>query len=176
MKLEEIDEKYGIFDENYLVIDVGAAPGGWSQYAARRVQPAGKIIAVDRLEVDGTVAAGENITFLQGDFCDEAIQARLAELLQNRAADVVISDMCPNITGIDDVDAANMETMFSALVAFACRHLAPRGWFVAKCFMGAAQPVCRRMLQQAFSRVNHYHSDTTWAGSREFYFVASGKI
>src|SRR5205085_905362 len=144
-KLKEIDETLQLIKPGQLVVDLGAAPGAWSQYVRRKFAPKeagvggaaagalnGTIIALDVLPLEPI----EGVSFLQGDFREDEVLAQLRTLLAGRAVNVVISDMAPNLSGIESSDAARMVHLVELAVEFAQNHLAPNGALVAKVFHG----------------------------------------
>ena len=156
-KLKEIDETLHLIKPGHLVVDLGAAPGAWSQYVRRRLAPGGAavgelhggIIALDLLPMEPI----EGVHFIQGDFREEAVLARLQEAMQGRLADVVVSDMAPNLSGVGSVDAARIEHLVELAVDF-CRHpLKPQGALVAKVFHGGGYDAAVRHFKDAFRTV-----------------------
>ena len=141
-KLKEIDEALRLIEPGQVVVDLGAAPGAWSQYLRRRFAPLGaatgeldgRIIAVDLIEIEPI----EGVDFLQGDFREDEILQALVTRLGGRRVDVVVSDMAPNLSGIASADAARLADLVELAVDFAERHLRPDGVLVAKVFHGAA--------------------------------------
>ncbi len=142
-KLMELDDKYQLHRPGMRVVDLGAAPGGWSQVALQR--GAAKVIGIDLLPIIPVPGA----TFIQGDFMDEGMQARLTEMLGGKA-DLVLSDMAPNTTGHVATDHIRIMALAETALAFACDILAPGGAFVAKVFQGGAE---RDMLNDAETAV-----------------------
>ncbi|MEY8689570.1 MAG: RlmE family RNA methyltransferase, partial [Leptothrix sp. (in: b-proteobacteria)] len=145
-KLKEIDEMLGLLRPGQVVVDLGAAPGAWSQYIRRRFAPRdagtggaaagqldGTIIALDLLEVEPI----EGVVVLQGDFREESVLAQLVEAVDGRAVDVVVSDMAPNLSGIEVTDAARIAHLVELAIEFAQAHLKPQGALVCKVFHGS---------------------------------------
>lgn len=165
-KLEALDCEDRLFRPGQAVVDLGAAPGGWSQYLAQKLGPRGRIIAVDLLPM--TPVAG--VDFIQGDFTDPAVQARVREAL-GRPADLVISDMSPNITGIRDADEAHCAGVYRAAFDFSRRQLSPGGTMVVKVFEGQAAQQFRRLCARAFGSVTARKPGASRAESREYYLV-----
>ncbi|NMD13594.1 MAG: RlmE family RNA methyltransferase, partial [Candidatus Cloacimonetes bacterium] len=133
-KLKEIDEQFGLIKPGQLVVDLGSTPGAWSQYIRRKMSPKtalsggaavgeldGKIIALDLLEM----APIEGVIFLQGDFREDTLLQQLKEEMQGQLADVVVSDMAPNLTGIDATDAARVEHLIELAIDFCQNHMKP---------------------------------------------------
>ncbi|HET7836786.1 MAG TPA: RlmE family RNA methyltransferase, partial [Variovorax sp.] len=137
-KLKEIDETLGLIKPGQLVVDLGSTPGAWSQYVRRRMSPAGAasgelagtIIALDILPMEPI----EGVTFLQGDFREDEVLARLAIAMDGRLADVVVSDMAPNLSGIASADTARIAHLIELAIEFARQHMKPDGALVAKLF------------------------------------------
>ena len=169
-KLEEIDAAEKLLAPGAVVVDLGAAPGGWSQYAARRLAGQGRVIALDLLPID----AIPGVTFLQGDFREQTVlEALLAELDGGRA-DLVLSDMAPNITGVDVVDQARAADLESLALDFALRVLNPRGALVMKVFQGAGFQQLLGEARRRFSAVRIRKPRASRARSSETYLVARG--
>ena len=167
-KLQEIQEREKLLRPGAVVIDLGAAPGGWSQYAASLVGDEGRVIAVDRLEMDPIAG----VEILQGDFEDEQMLLWLTGAIGDAGADVVLSDMAPNITGVRSVDQPR--SMYLAELAWdlAGRVLAPGGSFVVKLFHGEGFDDYVRALRAAFARVRVRKPGASRPESRETYLVA----
>jgi 23S rRNA (uridine2552-2'-O)-methyltransferase len=145
-KLKEIDEALGLIRPGQLVVDLGAAPGAWSQYVRRKFAPKGAGTGGAAVgELNGTIIALdilpfepiEGVEFIQGDFREDAVLAHLQQLLAGRAVDVVVSDMAPNLSGIESTDAARIAHLVELAVEFASEHLAPKGALIAKVFHGS---------------------------------------
>ncbi len=140
-KLKEIDEQFGLVRSGATVVDLGCAPGAWSQYVRRRLSPEGAaagalngtIIGLDILPMEPI----EGVTYLQGDFREAEVLAQLEDALQGRPVDVVVSDMAPNLSGIASTDAARITHLVELAVDFASAHLRPEGALVVKLFHGA---------------------------------------
>jgi 23S rRNA (uridine2552-2'-O)-methyltransferase len=144
-KLAEIDERDGLFAPAQVVVDLGASPGGWSQLAAERTRPGGRVIAMDVLPMDPL----PGVTFIQGDFREDEALARLQALLEGRAVDLVLSDMAPNITGIRASDQARAMALAELALDFAIGHLAPGGALLVKVFQGGDYPAFLAAMQRA---------------------------
>jgi 23S rRNA (uridine2552-2'-O)-methyltransferase len=164
-KLLEFDEKERLFRPGAVVVDLGAAPGSWSQVAAAKVQPGGKVIAVDLLEI----APISGVTVLKGDFRD----AKLLEALEGRKADVILSDALPNLSGIANVDQARAAELSFAAIDFCAKALKPSGVFVVKAFHGGAFDEVLQRLKHDFVKVNVRKPAASRGESRETYVVAS---
>jgi 23S rRNA (uridine2552-2'-O)-methyltransferase len=158
-KLKEIDEALGLLRPGQVVVDLGSAPGAWSQYMRRRFAPrqAGVGGAAEG-ELDGTIIALDllpmepvaGVTFIQGDFREEAVSRQLGELLAGRPVDVVVSDMAPNLSGIEVADAARIAHLVELAVEFAVQHLKPQGTLVCKVFHGSGYSQLVQLFKQTF--------------------------
>jgi len=169
-KLQEIDQKDRIFHEGQVVVDLGAAPGSWSQYASRRVGPRGRVIAVDLLPLDPI----PNVLFIKGDFSDDAIYQQCLESLPGQAADLVISDMAPNLTGIRSTDQARSMHLAELVFDFSCQVLGQKGAMLVKMFQGQGTDEFTRRLRQRFHQVKVRKPVASKDKSREFYILALG--
>ena len=163
-KLLELDERDKLFRPGAVVVDLGAAPGSWSQVAAAKVKPAGKVIAVDLLEI----APISGVTVLKGDFRE----ARVLEALEGRKADVVLSDVLPNLSGIANVDQARGAELFFAAMDFCQKALKSDGVFVLKAFQGEAFDEVLQRLKHDFVKVSVRKPEASRGESRETYVVA----
>jgi 23S rRNA (uridine2552-2'-O)-methyltransferase len=132
-KLIEINEKYNIFKENMTIVDLGSAPGSWSQVAVKRIGSKGKVIALDLLEMHPI----KKVEFIQGDFRDDKVLIELENKLNNAEIDLVISDMAPNISGIKVVDQSAAIYLNELALDFSCNWLKPNGHLLVKSFIGA---------------------------------------
>ncbi|HEY1856645.1 RlmE family RNA methyltransferase [Acidocella sp.] len=166
-KMLELDDKYKLIGKNALVVDLGAAPGGWSQVALQR--GAAKVIGIDLL----AIIPVEGAEFIQGDFMEEGMDARLTEMLGGKA-DLVLSDMAPNTTGHVATDHIRIMALAEAALAFACDILAPGGAFVAKLFQGGAERDMLNTLKLRFRNVRHAKPPASRKDSKEMYVVATG--
>ena len=169
-KLEEIDAVEKLLAPGAVVVDLGAAPGGWSQYAARRLQGKGRVVALDLLPID----AIPGVTFLQGDFREQSVLEALLAELGGCQADLVLSDMAPNITGVDVVDQARAADLESLALDFALRVLNPRGALVMKVFQGAGFQELLGEARKRFSAVRMRKPEASRRRSSETYLVARG--
>jgi len=163
-KLLEIDEREKLFRSGMTVVDLGAAPGSWSQVAAQKTRPSGKVIAVDLLEI----APISGVTVLKGDFRN----ADLIGALQGRVADVVLSDLSPNLSGIPNVDQARLAELTGAAVDFCEKALRKGGVFVLKAFHGEAFDEVMQRLKHDFGNVRVVKPAASRGESRETYVVA----
>jgi len=166
-KLIELDEKFALLKPGIRVVDLGAAPGGWSQVAVKR--GAGKIVGVDLLAVD-PVAGAE---LIQGDFNDPDMPARLSALMGG-PADLVLSDMAPNTTGHTATDHLRIIALAELALDFAIKILAPGGSFVAKVFQGGSEKDMLTPMKLCFTTVRHAKPPASRKGSSELYVVAIG--
>jgi 23S rRNA (uridine2552-2'-O)-methyltransferase len=169
-KLIELDEKDRLFRPGQVVVDLGAAPGGWSQVAVERVGDKGVVIASDILEM--SPLAG--VEFVQGDFTEQSVLDELLELMGDRRADVVISDMAPNMSGMAAVDIPNAMGLVELALDMAQRVLKPGGVFVAKVFQGEGFNTLLADMRKSFDTVVSRKPDSSRARSREIYQVCKG--
>jgi len=167
-KLQEIDRRDRLLKPGQLVVDLGAAPGSWSQYVAERVCPRGRVVAVDILVMQPI----EGVEFIHGDFSDPAIFEQCLHRLGGQQADIVISDLAPNLTGVRDTDQARSLDLARLVLEFAGRALSPRGTLVLKLFQGPDIEQFKQELNEQFQRVIVRKPDASRAGSREFYILA----
>jgi 23S rRNA (uridine2552-2'-O)-methyltransferase len=169
-KLEEIDKAERLLRPGMTVVDLGAAPGGWSQYAARILGGKGRVIALDVLDMP----ALPGVEFIQGDFSDEAVLERLQALLGAGTVDLVLSDMAPNMMGIADVDHDRSMYLVDLAVDFAAHVLRPGGGLLMKVFQGREfQPLIARLRKQ-FETVKLRKPKASRARSPEVYVLARG--
>jgi 23S rRNA (uridine2552-2'-O)-methyltransferase len=168
-KLLEIDEKFHILKPGQRVVDLGAAPGGWSQIAARKIGPKGKVVGIDLLPIDPM----PGVEFIQLDFLDESAPAKLIEMLGG-PADIVMSDMAANTTGHKKTDHLRIMGLAEAAVYFAREILAPGGVFVAKVFQGGTESQLLADLKRDFAVVRHVKPAASRADSAELYVLATG--
>lgn len=167
-KLEEIDAAEKLIFPGAVIVDLGAAPGGWSQYAARRLAGSGKVYAVDLLPMD----ALPGVSFLQGDFREQAVLDWLLAELGGRRVDLVMSDMAPNISGVDVVDQARAADLEALALDFALEVLGPRGALVMKVFQGAGFQALLARARGAFRAVRMRKPKASRQRSSETYLVA----
>lgn len=170
IKLSQIDREYGLFHDADIVVDLGAAPGGWSQLALERVGPRGRVIAVDLVRI----APLEGVTTVRGDFRTSEVQARIFELLR-KPADVVLSDMAPRISGQRDYDHARSLELAEAARSFAVRALQPGGDFLAKVFQGPDYPAFLERLAVDFEAVKGVKPKASSPRSSEIYVLARSR-
>lgn len=169
-KLLELNERDKLLRPGMQVIDLGAAPGGWSQVAARLVGEKGRVLATDILPMDSIV----NVDFIQGDFTDEAVFNQLLAALGERPVDLIISDIAPNISGIDSADQASSMYLVELALDMARRVLKPKGNFVAKVFQGVGSDAYLKELRSSFDKVSIRKPAASRSRSREVYVVARG--
>ncbi len=171
-KLIEIDDKHRILKQGMAVIDLGAAPGGWSQIAARRVGAVdgkGRVVAIDLLEMPEI----PGVTFAQLDFLDDSAPVKLREMLGGNA-DVVMSDMAANTTGHRTTDQLRIQGLVESAVDFAREVLKPGGAFVAKVFQSGADAALQAQLKRDFATVKHVKPASSRQDSSERYVLAMG--
>jgi 23S rRNA (uridine2552-2'-O)-methyltransferase len=169
-KLQEIADRDGLLKPGHVVVDLGAAPGGWSQLAAQRVGAQGRVIAIDLLPM--TPVRGVEV--LLGDFRDEATYQALAERLGGAKADLVLSDMAPNLTGIASTDQVRGIALAELALEFAVEHLKPGGALLVKTFHGAGFEAFLRALRGAFEQVVTRKPDASRSRSSETYLLGKG--
>ena len=168
-KLLEIDEKYHILKPGQRVVDLGAAPGGWSQIAARKVGEKGRVVGIDLLPIDPM----PGVEFIQLDFLDESAPDKLIEMLGG-PADIVMSDMAANTTGHKKTDHLRIMGLAEAAIAFAREIMAPGGVFIAKVFQGGTENQLLADLKRDFATVRHVKPAASRADSSELYVMATG--
>ena len=156
-KLKEIDETFKLLRPGQVVVDLGCAPGAWSQYVRRTMAPQGAaagqlqgaIIGLDMLPMEPI----EDVHFIQGDFREDEVLAQLQTVLAGRKVDVVVSDMAPNLSGHSSTDAARVAHLIELAVDFACQHLRPEGALVAKVFHGPGYDELVQLFRAHFQQV-----------------------
>ena len=168
-KLLEIDEKFHILKPGQKIVDLGAAPGGWSQIAAQKVGPRGRIVGIDLLPIDPMAG----VEFIQLDFLDESAPGKLMDLLGG-PADLVMSDMAANTTGHKKTDHLRIIGLAEAAIYFAREILAPGGAFVAKVFQGGTENQLLGDLKRDFAVVRQVKPAASRADSAELYVLATG--
>lgn len=163
-----------LFRPGMAVVDLGAAPGGWSQVVAARVGKRGCVVAVDRLAMSPL----PEVRFIQGDFCDAQVQDAIRTALPapSHRADVVVSDLSPNLTGIAATDDENIYALTAAALQFATNILVPRGAFLVKTFEGDARRRLQPQLAAAFAQTKTIKPAASRAHSREVYLLARQRI
>jgi len=171
-KLIEIDERYHLFHPGQKVVDLGAAPGGWSQVAAQKVgsrDGRGRVIGIDLLDI----APLPGVEFKVMDFLHDSVPQQLKDWLGGKA-DIVLSDMAANTTGHRMTDHLRIVGLVELAVEFACEVLAPGGSFLAKVFQGGTEGAVLARLKRDFATVRHVKPKASRAGSAELYVLASG--
>ena len=177
-KLKEIDEQFGLIQPGHTVVDLGSSPGAWSQYVRRRLSPggaavgqlAGTIIALDILPMEPI----EGVVFLQGDFRDDEVLARLQQAVQGRPVDLVVSDMAPNLSGVESVDAVRIAHLVELAVDFAVHHLKPDGALVVKLFHGSGYAQLVQLFKDTFRVVKPVKPKASRDRSSETFLVGIG--
>jgi 23S rRNA (uridine2552-2'-O)-methyltransferase len=177
-KLQEIDETLKLLKPGQVVVDLGAAPGAWSQYLRRKFAGAGaavgelhgSIIAMDILDFEPI----EGVTFLQGDFREDAVNKALEVELGGRLVDVVLSDLAPNLSGIESSDAARISHLVELAVDFCLRHLRPEGALVAKSFHGSGYSQQVKLFKETFRVVKPIKPKASRDKSSETFLVGMG--
>jgi 23S rRNA (uridine2552-2'-O)-methyltransferase len=177
-KLKEIDESLGLIKPGYLVVDLGSAPGAWSQYARRKLSPGGAasgelngtIIALDILPMEPV----EGVAFLQGDFREPEVLDGLARAMAGRKADVVISDMAPNLSGIESADTARIAHLVELAIEFAQVHMKPEGALVTKVFHGSGYSQLVKLFKETFRVVKPLKPKASRDKSSETFLVGIG--
>lgn len=169
-KLEEIQQKDQLIKPASTVVDLGAAPGGWSQLASQLVGDKGQVIACDILPMDPIVG----VDFLQGDFREEAVLNALLERIGGKTVDLVLSDMAPNMSGNDSVDQARSMYLVELALDMCQQVLKPNGSFAVKVFQGSGFDEFFKAMKQAFRVVKTRKPDSSRSRSREVYLVATG--
>ena len=166
-KLMQIQEKYPLLSAGQMVIDLGAAPGGWSQVAVDIVSPKGQVIAVDILEMEPI----SGVQILCGDFTEDSVLAELEETLGGKSVDLVISDMAPNLSGMKDIDQPRAVYLVELALDLAKRVLKPGGSLLAKCFEGSGIEALRSEFREHFQRVNNIKPAASRNRSNEIYLL-----
>lgn len=177
-KLKEIDETLGLIKPGSLVVDLGSSPGAWSQYVRRRLSPGGaaagalngSIIGLDILPMEPI----EGVQFIQGDFREQEVLEQLEQAMQERLADVVVSDMAPNLSGIESVDAARVEHLIELAVDFCQAHLKPEGALVAKVFHGSGYNELVQRFRANFRTVKVIKPKASRDRSSETFLIGMG--
>ena len=169
-KLLEVQEKYKLIRPGMSVVDLGAAPGGWSQVTSRLIGGQGRLIASDILEMDSI----PDVTFIQGDFTQDEVLARILEAVGNSQVDLVISDMAPNMSGTPEVDMPKAMFLCELALDLAARILKPGGNFVIKVFQGEGFDAYVKDARQKFDKVQMIKPDSSRGSSREQYMLAWG--
>lgn len=169
-KLMEIDDKDRLIRPGMTVVDLGCAPGGWCQVAVSRMEQRGRVVGIDLLEMTGI----GGVTFIQGDFSEDAGLAELEAAMGGEAADLVLSDMAPNITGVAVTDQARSYYLAELALDFARHHLKPGGAFLIKVFQGAGFEAYVKEMRAVFENVQVRKPDASRDRSREVYLLGRG--
>ena len=183
-KLKEIDEAHKLIKPGHMVIDLGSTPGAWSQYIRRKLSPKtatgggaavgelnGRIIALDLLAMEPV----EGVVFIQGDFREDEVLTQLTTEMQGELADVVVSDMAPNLSGIDATDAARVENLIELAIDFCKNHMKPEGSLVAKVFHGSGYSQLVVMFKANFKVVKAIKPASSRSESSETFLVGMGQ-
>jgi len=169
-KLLQLNERDRLIRPGMLIVDLGSAPGGWSQVATRLAGEQGRVVATDILPMDPL----KNVDFIQGDFTDETVLHQVLEALGGQQPQLVICDIAPNISGIDSADQASSMYLVELALDFVRRALAPQGDFVAKVFQGAGSDAFIKDVRGSFDKVFVRKPAASRPRSREVYLVAKG--
>lgn len=169
-KLQELDKKDHLLKNGISVVDLGAAPGGWSEYAAKKIGEKGTLVATDILPMDHLAG----VTFIQGDFREDSVLEVILAQMQNNLADLVLSDMAPNISGVDSIDQPASMHLVELALDFAQQTLAKDGRFLVKIFQGAGFDEYLKSVRQSFKQVKIRKPKASRARSREVYILAQG--
>jgi 23S rRNA (uridine2552-2'-O)-methyltransferase len=183
-KLKEIDEAHKLIKPGHMVIDLGSTPGAWSQYIRRKLSPKtatgggaavgelnGRIIALDLLAMEPV----EGVVFIQGDFREDEVLNQLTTEMKGDLADVVVSDMAPNLSGIDATDAARVENLIELAIDFCKNHMKPEGALVAKVFHGSGYSQLVVMFKANFKVVKAIKPASSRSESSETFLVGMGQ-
>ncbi len=171
-KLLEIDERDHLIKSGMIVVDLGATPGGWSQIAANKVGDKGKVIALDLLPLNPL----PRVEFILGDFREDAVLALLEEKLGGKQIELVISDMAPNISGIDLSDQARSIHLAELALEFSVQHLKPGGAFLVKVFQGVGFEEYVKEIRKHFAKVVSRKPKASRDRSNEVYMLGTGRL
>jgi len=169
-KLMEIDDRDKLLRPGSVVVDLGAAPGGWSQVILERAGPGGRVIALDVLPMEPL----PGVVFIEGDFREEGTLARVEQALEGGRADLVVSDMAPNLSGVGASDQARAMHLCELALEFARAHLKPRGAFLVKGFQGVGYPGFVAEMRKAFDSVVSRKPKASRGRSAEMYLLGKG--
>ncbi|MBY5267934.1 23S rRNA (uridine(2552)-2'-O)-methyltransferase RlmE [Spiribacter salinus] len=169
-KLEEIDERDQLLSRGQSVVDLGAAPGGWSAYAASKVGPSGRVVAIDLLEMPPV----PNVTFVQADFSRDEGLAQLDAALAGSGVDLVMSDMAPNLSGQKAVDQPRSMFLAELALDFCQERLNPGGGLLVKVFQGQGFDELLKAMRERFAKVQSRKPEASRNRSREVYLLARG--
>jgi len=169
-KLIEIDQKDQLIKPQLQVVDLGAAPGGWSEYVAKKLSKQGRIVATDILDMDYL----DGVEFIQGDFREDSVLQAILQSLDNNRVDLVLSDMAPNISGVDSIDQPASLYLVELALDFAQQTLASDGKFLVKVFQGAGFDAYLKSVKASFKQVKIRKPKASRARSKEVYILAQG--
>ena len=171
-KLIEMADKYSLLAPGMTVVDLGAAPGGWSQVAARRVGRSGKVLALDLLPMDPI----DGVTFIQGDFVEDETLQRLVEAIGPDTVDLVLSDMAPNLSGMKAIDQPRATLLVELAIELAEQFLRKGGCLAMKCFEGEGIGEIRTAMRQRFDKVVNFKPKASRNKSREIYIIGLAHV
>lgn len=171
-KLLEIDERDHLIKRGMVVVDLGATPGGWSQVAASKVGEGGKVIAVDLLPLHPI----HGVEFIQGDFREDSVMGQIEGKLGGKKIGLVISDMSPNISGVNMTDQARAMHLAELALDFSLHHLQPSGSFLVKVFQGVGFEDYIKLMRSYFARVVTRKPDSSRDRSNELYLLGTSKL
>ena len=166
-KLEEIHKKFDIFFQDAIIIDLGAAPGGWSQIA-KTYSNSNNIIALDILEMKQI----EGVHCIQGDFSEKVVVEQIEERLKGQKADIILSDMAPNTIGIKSIDHLRIMNLAELVLEFSLKNLAYNGWMIVKIFKGSDEQNLMSLLKKHFKKVSYFKPQSSRQESSEVYVIA----
>jgi 23S rRNA (uridine2552-2'-O)-methyltransferase len=169
-KLEEIDKKDKLMRPGMTIVDLGSAPGGWSDYALRKVGDKGTVVALDILPM--TPLTG--VHFVEGDFREDSVLDELNDVLNGQQIDLVLSDMAPNITGVSSIDQPSSMYLVELALDFALTNLSKQGIFVVKVFQGEGFEQYMKAMREGFQKVITRKPDASRPRSREVYLLGKG--
>ena len=169
-KLQEIDVRDKLIKPGMRIVDLGAAPGGWSQYASRKIGASGRIVATDILPM----AALPDVTFIQGDFTEQEVYDQIIRQLDNGQCDLVMSDMAPNMSGMKAVDQPKSMYLVELAMDLAAQVLAKDGAFLTKVFQGEGYDGLLKQMREQFVSVQSRKPDASRPRSREIYLLCKG--
>ena len=170
-KLIEIDDKDKLIKPGMTIVDLGSSPGSWSQVAVQRLKGQGKVVALDILDMTGIAG----VTFIQGDFREDAVLQQLQTAINNKSVDLVIADMAPNISGVKDVDQAGAAYLTELALEFSRQWLKPNGNFLVKVFIGAGFDELVKTMRQQFDKVVTRKPKASRDRSSEVYLLGLGR-
>lgn len=169
-KLLEMNERLGLFKPGQVIVDLGAAPGGWSQVAEKCTRPRGRVVALDILAME----AIPGVEFIHGDFTSDVVCAGLEETLQSSAVDLVISDMAPNLSGMKHIDLPKAAFLVELALEFADKVLSKGGIVVTKAFEGEGIDDLRNLIRSRYAKLVNIKPKASRGRSRELYLVGIG--